>query len=83
MEPNGSRRTKMANVKKLEQDKELAAKLESSHDRFDRENTRRVSLKFNKNTDMEILNWLDKQDSKQGAIKNAILYKIKSEKENK
>lgn len=55
-------------------------KSESAHDRFDRENTKRVSLKLNKNTDAEILAWLDKQESKQGAIKGAIMYKIKSER---
>lgn len=54
-------------------------KILSAHDKFDKENTQRVSLKLNKNTDAEILEWLNRQKSKQGAIKNAIMCKIKSE----
>ena len=52
----------------------------SAHDRYDKENTKRVSLKFNKKTDFEILEWLDKKENKQGAIKDAIMYKISSER---
>ena len=52
----------------------------SAHDRYDKENTKRVSLKFNKKTDSEILKWLDRQENKQGAIKDAIMYKIRSER---
>ena len=58
---------------------EQLERAESAHDRYDRKNTRRVSLKFNKNTDAEILAWIDKQGSIQGAIKDAIMYKIRSE----
>ena len=36
----------------------------------------RVSLKFNKIFDYEIVTWLKKQPSKQAAIKEAILYYI-------
>ena len=54
----------------------------SAHDRYDKENTKRVSLKFNKKTDFEILEWLDKQENKQGAIKDAIMCKIREEKNN-
>lgn len=35
-------------------------------------NTRREVLKLNRHTDADILNWLDQQPSKQGAIKKAI-----------
>lgn len=60
--------------------KEQSERVESAHDRYDRKNTRRVSLKFNKKTDTEILAWLDEQESIQGAIKDAIMYKIRSER---
>ena len=55
----------------------------SAHDRYDKENTKRVSLKFNKKTDSEILEWLDRQENKQGAIKDAIMCKIREEKYNR
>ena len=35
-------------------------------------NTRREVLKLNRHTDADILDWLDQQKSKQGAIKQAI-----------
>ncbi len=55
----------------------------SAHDRYDKENTKRVSLKFNRKTDFEILEWLDKQENKQGAIKDAIMCKIRLERGEK
>lgn len=42
----------------------------------DKKHAVRVSLKFNKNFDYEILKWLDAQNNKQGAIKDAILFYI-------
>lgn len=39
----------------------------------------RVSLKFNKMFDYEIVQWLKKQPNKQAAIKEAILYYISAE----
>ena len=53
----------------------------SARERYDEVNTQRVSLKLNKKTDSEILEWLDTKDNKQGAIKNAIMDVIKREKE--
>jgi len=53
--------------------------IQSAHDRFDKKNTVRVSCKFNKNTDKKILEWLAKKESKQGAIKKAILFMIEAE----
>lgn len=40
--------------------------------RYDSQNTKRVALKLNIKTDADILEWLEKQESKQGAIKEAI-----------
>lgn len=42
----------------------------------DRRHAVRVSLKFNKVFDCEIVSWLKKQPSKQAAIKEAILFYI-------
>ncbi len=42
----------------------------------DKKHAIRVSLKFNKNFDYEILKWLNEQPNKQGAIKDAILFYI-------
>lgn len=39
---------------------------------WDAANTRREVLKLNRHTDADILDWLDRQKSKQGAIKQAI-----------
>lgn len=41
-------------------------------DEWDRKNTVQVKLKLNKNTDADILAWLDRQGSKQGSIKDLI-----------
>lgn len=40
----------------------------------DKKHAVRVSLKFNKMFDYEIIQWLNKQPNKQAAIKEAILY---------
>lgn len=45
--------------------------------RYDAKATTRVGLKLNNNTDADILKWLEKQPSKQGAIKEAIREMIK------
>lgn len=42
----------------------------------DRKHAVRVSLKFNKMFDYEIVQWLKNQPNKQAAIKNAILFYI-------
>lgn len=47
--------------------------------RYDAKATTRVALKLNNNTDADILEWLEKQPSKQGAIKKAIREMIKEE----
>ena len=43
-----------------------------AQEKYDKENTKRVSLKFNYNTDNDIISWLDNQENKQRAVKNAI-----------
>lgn len=48
--------------------------------RYDAAHTRRVNMKLNVETDKDILAWLDRQESKQGAIKAAIRAKIKAGK---
>lgn len=45
-------------------------------ERYDAENTRQIKMKLNIKTDADILQWLDAQDNKQGAIKQAIRDKI-------
>lgn len=44
--------------------------------RYDSTHTTSVSLKLNNQTDQDILQWLRKQKSKQGAIKRAIRNEI-------
>lgn len=41
-------------------------------EKYDRENTIRMSLKFNKHTDADILNALERSGNKQGLIKAAL-----------
>ena len=48
--------------------------------KYDKENTVQMKLKLNKNTDTDILEWLDKQPTKQGAIKKLIREAIEKEK---
>lgn len=40
--------------------------------KYDKENTRRVYIKLNKNTDSDILSYLDSKQNKQGYIKELI-----------
>lgn len=51
-----------------------------SQEKYDATNTRQIRLKLNKNHDKEILEWLDKQGNKQGAIKKLIKSAIEAEK---
>lgn len=46
----------------------------------DKKHAVRISLKFNKMFDYEIVEWLQKQPNKQAAIKDAILYYIENGK---
>ena len=47
--------------------------------RYDAVNTRQVKMKLNIKTDADILAWLDAQENKQGAIKQAIRKEIKKQ----
>lgn len=40
--------------------------------KYDRENTKQFKLKLNVRTDADIIDWLSRQSSKQGAVKAAI-----------
>ena len=48
--------------------------------RYDAKATVRVNLKLNKGTDSDILEWLERQPSKQGAIKKLIRDEIERAK---
>lgn len=52
----------------------------SSQNKYDRQNARKVSLKLNRNTDKDILEWLDTQSNQQGAIKTALRMVINDKK---
>lgn len=45
--------------------------------KYDAENTRQIMMKLNTTTDADILDWLDSQPNRQGAIKEAIRAVIK------
>lgn len=47
--------------------------------KYDKEHTVKMSLKFNLKTDQDIITWLQKQKSKQGAIKQLIRQEIEKE----
>lgn len=49
--------------------------------RYQAQNVQRIGLNLNRNTDKDILEWLDKQESKQGAIKTAVRYFLASHPE--
>lgn len=48
--------------------------------KYDRENTKRVYIKLNKNTDSDILSYLDSKPNKQGYIKELIRKDMKPNK---
>lgn len=50
--------------------------------KYDKEHTTQISLKLNLRTDEDILKWLWKQKSKQGAIKELIRKEIANEKKS-
>jgi len=41
-------------------------------EKYDKENTQRFSIKLNNSTDSAIIDWLNRQPNKQGAIKEAL-----------
>ncbi len=42
--------------------------------RYDANNSLQMSLKINRNTESDIIEWLEKQPNKQGAIKQALRF---------
>lgn len=66
-----------AEVKIKYKDGTTETKKYASQEKYDRNNTTRVYLKLNNKTDADILDWLDNQSSKQGAIKDAIREQLK------
>lgn len=47
-----------------------------ANQKYDSKNTRQIMMKLNLKTDADILQWLDAQENKQGAIKAAIRKEI-------
>lgn len=48
-------------------------------EKYDAANTKQIMLKLNLNTDKDILEWFDRQDTRQGAIKRLIRADIERE----
>lgn len=51
----------------------------SAQNTYDAVNVKHISLKLNKKTDADILEWLDRAGNKQGAIKEALKAYLKGE----
>ena len=61
-----------ANVKIKYKDGTEEARKYASQEKYDKSNTVQFKMKLNRKTDADILEWLDAQPSKQGAIKALI-----------
>lgn len=59
----------------------MATKRSEQQAAADRRHAVRISLKFNRMFDYEIVEWLKKQTNKQAAIKEAILFYIENSDE--
>lgn len=46
--------------------------VKKSNARYDKENTTRIGMKLNNNTDADILEWLDSLENRQGYLKALI-----------
>lgn len=57
----------------------MATKKSLQQAEADKKHALRISLKFNKMFDYEIVEWLKKQPNKQAAIKDAILFYISNQ----
>ncbi|XVG95202.1 hypothetical protein ACGCUP_07185 [Eubacteriales bacterium KG125] len=57
--------------------KQIKEKKYTPQERYDKKNTKNFTMKLNLKTDSDIFEWLDKQSSKQGAIKELIRKEIK------
>lgn len=57
----------------------MTAKKLTPQEKYDKNNTRRIQMKLNLKLDKDVLDWLDKQGSMQGAIKKLIREQIERE----
>lgn len=57
--------------------KQIKEKKYTPQERYDKKNTKNFTMKLNLKNDSDIFEWLDKQSSKQGAIKELIRKEIK------
>ena len=57
----------------------MATEKYKSQERYDAEHTFRMSIKLNRKTERNIIEWLNKQPRKQTAIKNLIRAAIEAE----
>ena len=64
--------TSQLEVVTLKTKEELSAAQTQYQKKYDKEHTIRYGLKLNKQTDADLIAWLDQQDSKQGAMKAAM-----------
>jgi hypothetical protein len=51
--------------------------MSTPQERYDRNNTVQVKLKLNRKTDADIIEYLNKQDNKQGTLKELIRKEIR------
>lgn len=51
-----------------------------AQEKYDKDHTIRYSIKLNLETDKDIIEWLDNQESKQGSIKKLIRQEINNKK---
>ena len=49
--------------------------------KYEKENLRQIRLKINRKTELELLEWIEKQDNIQGYIKRLILEDMERKKE--
>lgn len=50
-----------------------------SQEKYDKANTVQIRMKLNRKTDADVIGWLDRQESKQGSIKDLIRAQIAKE----
>lgn len=67
------------NLEQIREDltlKETSEALRKAVSKYDKNNTRQIAVKLNKNTDQDIIEFLDKAENKQGLIKELIRQEI-------
>lgn len=69
-------------VERQEEGPDMATEAhKAANRRYDKTNTRQFVLKLNVNTDADVIEWLDRQDNKQGEIKWLIREQIRHDSE--